>query len=124
MGLTLCVCPDDRGTIVRIGGEIDVCVAETLEEGLLRIMRAHSPRLLIDLSAVTFIDCTGLRALLVTQRRARMRRGSAHLIYASAAVRRIIELTGLRDTLPVHDEGENAMAGAGYGTPTAPARAW
>src|SRR5579859_6793309 len=54
MGLTLCVCPDDHGTIVRIGGEIDVFVEEMLGDSLLRIMRAHTARLLLDLSAVTF----------------------------------------------------------------------
>jgi len=117
MGLTLCVHPDDRGTIVRIGGEIDVCVAETLEEGLLRIMRRHTPRLLLDLSAVTFIDCTGLRALLLTQRRAQLRHGSAALIEASAAVRRVIDLSGLGDALPVQDGGESVTAGAAQAVP-------
>jgi anti-anti-sigma regulatory factor len=38
---------------MRIEGEIDVCVADRLQELLLRITRAHGPRLLLDLSAVS-----------------------------------------------------------------------
>jgi len=123
MGLTLCVLPDERGTIVRIGGDIDICVAETLEECLLRIMRSHTAQLLLDLSAVTFFDCTGIRALLLTRRRAELRSGSADLIEASAAVRRVIDLTGLRDVFPIHDGGERAMANVNDDTWTSRAQA-
>jgi anti-anti-sigma regulatory factor len=38
-------------------------VADRLQELLLRITRAHGPRLLLDLSAVSFMDCAGRRAL-------------------------------------------------------------
>jgi anti-anti-sigma factor len=38
-------------------------VADRLQELLRRITRAHGPRLLLDLSAVSFMDCAGRRAL-------------------------------------------------------------
>jgi stage II sporulation protein AA (anti-sigma F factor antagonist) len=105
MSLTLCVCPEERGTVVRIGGEIDVAVAKVLEQGLLSVMRAHTSRLLLDLSAITFFDCSGIRVLLLTRRQAESRSGSMDLIEASAPVRRIIGLAGLRDAFPVNKEG-------------------
>jgi anti-anti-sigma factor len=103
MGLTLCVQPGDCGTIVRVGGEVDVSVSDPLQDLLLRIMRTHSPFLLLDLSGVSFMDCAGVRVLLLSQRRAELRGGSLRLIAASAAVRRIIDLVGMRDIFPVHD---------------------
>jgi anti-anti-sigma factor len=66
MGLTLCVRSGGSGAVVRIEGEIDVCVGDRLQELLLRIMRAYDPRLLLDFSAVSFMDCAGLRALVLT----------------------------------------------------------
>jgi hypothetical protein len=45
MCLTLRVRPGGSGAVVRIEGEIDVCVADRLQELLLRIMQAHAPRL-------------------------------------------------------------------------------
>jgi len=123
MGLTLCVCPDDHGTIVRIGGEIDAFVEESLGDCLLQVMRAHSARLLLDLSAVTFFDCAGLRALLQTRRRAELRNGAADLIDASAAVKRIIDLAGLKDVFPVSDLRSSETAHGGVDTWTFRAQA-
>lgn len=101
MGPTLSVCPDGRGAIVRIEGEIDVCVADRLQELLLRIVRAHGPRLLLDLSAVCFIDCAGLRAVMLSLRHAELYGRPMHLIAASAMTRRIITLTGMEGVLPI-----------------------
>jgi anti-sigma B factor antagonist len=98
------ICPDGSGAIVRIEGEIDVCVADQLQELLLQIVRADGPRLLLDLSAVSFMDCAGLRSLVLTRRRAELRGWSMHLIAVSAAIRRIMTLTGMEDALPVLDQ--------------------
>jgi anti-sigma B factor antagonist len=101
MGPTLCVCPGGSCAIVRIEGEIDVCVADRVQQLLLRIMRMHGPRLLLDLSAVSFIDCAGLRAVMLTLRHAELHGWSMHLIAASAMTRKMITLTGMEGVLPI-----------------------
>ena len=101
MGVTLRVRPGDGGTIVAVSGEVDVCTEAPLQQVLLRIIRERSARLMLDLSGVSFMDCAGLRALLATRRRAELRGGSMRLIATSAAVRRIIELTGAQEALAV-----------------------
>ena len=110
MCLTLRVRPGGSGAVVWIEGEIDVCVADRLQELLLRIVRAHGPRLLLDLSAVSFLDCAGLRALVLTLRHAELCGWSVHLIAASAMVRRIITLIGAEDALPVRTKAGIAVA--------------
>src|SRR5690349_19076218 len=101
MALTLHVCPRDRGAVVWASGDVDTNVAETFQDMMLSVMRRQGPSLLLDLSGVSFMDCAGLRALLLTQRRAGMRGGSVSLIAESPAVRRIIDLLGVRDVFPV-----------------------
>jgi anti-sigma B factor antagonist len=108
MGPTLCVRAGGSVAVARIEGEIDVCVADRLQELLLRITQAYGPRLLLDLSAVSFMDCAGLRALVLTLRHAELCGWSIHLIAASAMVRRIITLTGAEDALPVLDQSGNS----------------
>jgi anti-sigma B factor antagonist len=103
MALTLHVCPGDVGTIVWVSGDVDFNTAGAFQDMLLRVMRRHSPWLLVDLSGVSFMDCAGLRALMRTRRRAELRRGSVCVIAESAAVNRIIEILGARDILPVPD---------------------
>ena len=99
MGVTLCVRPGDGGTIVAISGEVDVCTEAPLQQALLRIIRERSARLMLDVSGISFMDCAGLRALLTTRRRAELRGGFMRLIATSAAIRRIIELTGAHEAL-------------------------
>jgi anti-anti-sigma factor len=101
MALTLHICPADAGAVVWASGDVDTNVAETFQDVMLAVMRGHSALLLLDLSGVSFMDCAGLRALLLTQRRAGMRGGSVSLIAESPPVRRIIDLLGVRDVFPV-----------------------
>ena len=99
MDVTLCVRPGDGGIIVAVSGEVDVCTEAPLQQALLRIIRERGARLMVDVSGVSFMDCAGLRALLATRRRAEMHGGFLRLIATSAAVRRIIELTGAHEAL-------------------------
>jgi anti-sigma B factor antagonist len=99
MGVTLSIRPGDGGTIVAISGEVDVCTEALLQQALLQIIRKRGARLMLDVSGVSFMDCAGLRALLATRRRAELRGGFLRLIAVSAAVRRIIELTGAQEAL-------------------------
>ncbi len=101
MGLTLGVRPGDDRTVVVVSGEVDVCTEASLQQALLRIMREHGARLLLDVSGVSFMDCAGLRALLTTRRRAELHGGFMRLIAVSRAVRRIIELTGAHEAMVV-----------------------
>ena len=79
MGLTLRVLPAGSSAEVRVEGEIDVCVADRLQDLLLLMAQAHGPLLLLDLSAVSFVDCAGLRALVLPLRQAEKRGWSVYL---------------------------------------------
>jgi len=81
--------------VVAIRGEIDACSAPGLRDELLRVIRRYGPRLALDLTGVTFIDCAGVNVLLATRRRAWLEDGSVDVIDASRQVRRVISLLGL-----------------------------
>lgn len=98
-GLKVDIHPSDYGTVVQLTGEIDVGSSSPLQEHLLRIMRDWNPRLLLDLCGVSFMDCSGLTALIVTRRRAVQRHGWLRLIAVSEQARKVIELTGLAEAL-------------------------
>ena len=104
MGPNLSVRPWDDGIIVAVSGEVDACTEGPLQQVLLRIMRERSSKIFLDVSEVSFMDCGGLRALLATRRRTELCGGWMRLIATSAAVRRIIELTGAYEALAVERE--------------------
>jgi anti-sigma B factor antagonist len=99
MSAILCIRPGDGATLVAISGEVDVCTEAQLQQALLQLIREHPAGLMLDVSGLSFMDCAGLRALLVTRRRAEMRGVFLRLIATSAPVRRIIELTGAQEAL-------------------------
>lgn len=88
-------------TTVRALGELDMDTAHLLtsavEEGLL----GHPRILLLDLGAVTFCDCAGLRTLLRARRRIAAAGVTFHLASPSRAVVRIMDLTGTAGTLDI-----------------------
>src|SRR5690349_14160236 len=57
---------NDDETVVRVTGEIDLATAPRLEECLLEL---DGQAITLDLSAVTFMDATGIQVLLTTQQR-------------------------------------------------------
>jgi anti-anti-sigma factor len=90
--------------IVGVSGEVDVCTEAPLQQALLRNIRERGARLTVDVSGVSFMDCAELRVLLATRRRAELRGGFMRLIATSAAVRRIMELTGTHEALAAERE--------------------
>jgi anti-sigma B factor antagonist len=99
MSVSLCIRPGNGGAIVAISGAVDVCTEASLQHSLLQVIRECGAKLMLDVSGVSFMDCAGLQALLATRRRAEMRDGFLRLIATSAAVSRVIELTGVQEAL-------------------------
>ena len=55
---------ESHGTvIVRVSGEVDVATSEVLDETLRVLAKRWSGRVAVDLACVTFMDSSGLRAL-------------------------------------------------------------
>lgn len=87
---------------MRATGEVDVATTGLLTDALGRAIDAAvaTPRSVrVDLSGVTFIDSSGLRSLLVARTRSAAESVTFAVEPASAAVERLISMTGLDDLL-------------------------
>lgn len=78
-----------------ISGEVDLSVMPDLVAELEFLIEQVSPRLLVDLSAVTFIDSSGLVALIRAKASADQRGGGLVLTGADEAVEGLLRLTRL-----------------------------
>ena len=83
-------------------GEIDVAVADRFRHELDQAMDDSSPWLLVDLSAVTFMDSTALSALVWAHHRAADRGGCLALIGSTARMTRLLHVTQLDRVLPTY----------------------
>ena len=78
---------------IAIDGEIDVTNAARFGATLLEALNGASAELIIDASAVTFIDSCGVRELLRAQARAAQLDIAFGVSNPSPAMRRVLELT-------------------------------
>lgn len=84
-----------RCTLVELHGDIDIAVVPWLVEQLDAATEAAAPCVVVDLRAVTFLDCSGLGLLCRARRRAREREGRLSLLCTDPAVLRLLRVTRL-----------------------------
>lgn len=93
--------------VIHLAGELDLeCVSR-----LRRLCRTAGPRVVLDLTQVTFMDASGLGVLAVAGERARSMGGAVRLVGASRGVRRIVLLTRLDELLAMFDTVQEALDG-------------
>ena len=92
---------DDDRVLVCPVGDVDLATAGSLESQIDGLLENGFDRVVIDLRAVTFLDSTGIHALLNAHRRARESNGAISIILGGRATRRPLELTGATNYLDV-----------------------
>lgn len=93
---------DLPGTVMLIAtGEFDLATASLLDDALSRINPAPAMSIIVDLSAVPFMDCAALGTLLDGSQRARSAGCSFTVANPQRPVRRLFDVTELRHLLAV-----------------------
>lgn len=111
MELQLATSSHGTASVVSATGEVDVFSAPDLDSELSALVAAGSPRLVVDLAGVTFLDSTGLGVLVKALKHAREAGGWLHLVVTSDRIRKIFEITGLDASIPIFDTAQDALAG-------------
>jgi anti-anti-sigma factor len=90
------------GHLVSVAGEVDMATAPTLAETLVQFPDGS---VTVDLAEVTFIDASGLSALIAAQRRIGRREGRMFVRGVSPSTRTLFEMTGLAALLCTNGVG-------------------
>lgn len=97
-------------TVVAVAGELDVHTAPELEAAL-EAAPARA-RIVVDCTAVGFMDSTGLSVFVAAQERARGGGGGLGVVIAEPSVRKVFSITGVDEVVPVHETLAGALATA------------
>ncbi|GAB2593627.1 hypothetical protein GCM10027168_27920 [Streptomyces capparidis] len=81
--------------VVEVEGEMDALSAPRLIAYLDSLTGGDRPDVVLDLRRVTFLDCSGLSALVRTQNRARERYGRVRLVCDDPRTLRTLRITQL-----------------------------
>ena len=94
-------------SVVVASGEIDAAASPLLRNEL---ARADSPRIVLELTDVSFLDSTGLGVLVEAMQNVRAEGGWVRLVGASAPVVKLLKITRLDVVFSIHDTVEDAVS--------------
>lgn len=93
--------------LVKISGEVDLSWSQKVRKAILDALAA-SKAVAVDLSAVSYIDSSGIAALVEGFQQARGKNQKFALIAVSPAVMAVLELARLDRVFPLHPTLEDA----------------
>jgi len=102
---------EQNALIVKVSGELDLVIAEqfkALIEKELEQLKINS--LILDLEEVSFIDSSGLGAILGRYKVLSEKKGKMALINPQPTVRRILELSGILRIINIYEDLDKALS--------------
>jgi anti-sigma B factor antagonist len=102
-GLNVELGREGERVVLRARGGLDHSSVKEFEAALRRAIRWSDFGVLLDLSGVTFIDSTGLHALIAASTLSLASRRELIVLSASTQVKQVIEMSGLENLVPLSD---------------------
>ena len=107
--------PESTGAayaVVVLSGEVDATNSEELYNVLESVVLQRPRLLIVDLSALSFMDSTGLRMMLRSSRELDQHGGVLSLAAPQLSVARVLQLTRADQLIPVYESVADAIADA------------
>lgn len=97
--------------VVRPIGRLDLLTGSVVRQSVAQTIAAGNRRLIVDLAEVSFMDSSGLAALISGLKAARLAGGDLRIARLTDQVHQLFELTGLNRVLRPYATVEEALAG-------------
>jgi anti-sigma B factor antagonist len=101
--------PEDRASVFSVSGELDAYTAPDLRDALDEELAGGKSWLIVDLTALTYLDSTGLGILVGTAKKCRQAEGDLAIACVRPNLLKIFEISGTKEILNVVDTMEAAM---------------
>ena len=96
-------------TVVMPRGDLDLAAADQVKRTLTELVDTGQSQLLMDLGGVSYIDSSGMGALVAAMKHARSRGGDLRLCALQDDVRAIFEMTRLIKAMTVYGTPQEAL---------------
>jgi len=106
MEFTMYIVEQQIGAVVvaKLAGRLDAATAPSASNHLRRLISANVPRLILDLSELSYISSAGIRVLQSVLRDVRSQSGTVRLSGLQPPIQQTLELVGLMPALDVYDD--------------------
>lgn len=93
-----------------VRGELDMGTVPDLEQELEPVLADSGASVMLDLSECEFIDSTGIALIVRTWQRLGQVGGQLALCSHNLQVRRLLQITGVESSIPMHEQRGEALA--------------
>ncbi|MEV5427954.1 STAS domain-containing protein [Streptomyces sp. NPDC052701] len=107
--LTITRTPADGISVIAVHGEIDHHTGDPLHRALTPHDGAGAPRIVVDLSGVTFMDSSGINILIAAHNAVRDAQGWLRLAGPTTSVLRTMQLVGLDEVIECYPTVGDAL---------------
>ena len=95
----------DEGTLVRVGGDVDMRSSPELRAVLLQACRQKDGRIIVDLADVRYIDSSGIATLVECLKNCGRRGGTLTLTGVNERIYPVFELAHLHTVFDIRRDG-------------------
>ncbi len=102
--------PAPQVRLLAVTGELDMFAAPELKRTIADALEGEALDLIVDLTRTTFIDSSGLAALILAMKRARGRGGQLIVVDGGGSVARTFQVAGVDQIITIVASREAALA--------------
>jgi anti-sigma B factor antagonist len=102
-------------TVISLAGEVDLSAEPDVRAHLDEAAAGAEPRIVVDMSRVTFVDSSFLHSLIRTWRRAQRAGGGLAIVCVDPGLRRLLDVFGLAKEVSIFGEVGEAVAALAAG---------
>jgi anti-anti-sigma factor len=98
------------GPVVDMAGELDHHSVAQLRESIESLTLKPGEQLVLNLSALTFCDSSGITAFIVARNKALQAEAGIALAGVPEHIERVLRIVGLDQVFPIHPDAQSAAA--------------
>ncbi len=95
--------------VISISGQLDAFASRDLRAEFKELIDARNYKLLLDLENVSYVDSSGIGAIVAAAQQVRKRKGDVKLFGMAADIRKVFDLIGASKVLEILDAEREAM---------------
>jgi anti-sigma B factor antagonist len=95
--------------VISISGQLDAFASRGLKAAFKEVIDARNYRLLLDLENMSYVDSSGIGAVIAAAQQVRKRKGDVKLFGMAPDIRKVFDLIGASKVLEIFETERDAM---------------